>query len=62
MNRREVLKAGVCTLSGVAASAAGMSMIGARPSHAADWPAKAIRVVVPYAPGRFSITNDCPTC
>ena len=51
MNRREVLKAGVCTLSGVAASAAGMSMIGPRPSHAADWPAKAIRVVVPYAPG-----------
>jgi tripartite-type tricarboxylate transporter receptor subunit TctC len=26
-------------------------MIGARPSHAADWPTKAIRVVVPYAPG-----------
>jgi tripartite-type tricarboxylate transporter receptor subunit TctC len=42
MNRREVLKTGVGSL--VAASMAG-------PAWAADWPTKAVRVVVPYAAG-----------
>ena len=46
MNRREILKAGT---GSIAAIAAGWPCIG--PAHAADWPTKQIRVVVPYAPG-----------
>ena len=46
MNRREILKAGT---GSIAALAAGWPCIG--PAHAADWPTKQIRVVVPYAPG-----------
>lgn len=46
MNRREILKAGMGSLT---AMAAGLPAIG--PAHAADWPTKAVRVVVPYAPG-----------
>ena len=46
MNRREILKTG---LGSLAAASAGWPMIG--PARAAEWPTKAIRVVVPYAPG-----------
>ena len=46
MNRREILKTG---LGSIAAASAGWPMIG--PAQAADWPTKAIRVVVPYAAG-----------
>jgi tripartite-type tricarboxylate transporter receptor subunit TctC len=46
MNRREILKTG---LGSVVAASAGWPTIG--PAHAADWPTKSIRVVVPYAPG-----------
>jgi tripartite-type tricarboxylate transporter receptor subunit TctC len=46
MNRREILKTG---LGSLAAASAGWPMIG--PVQAAEWPTKAIRVVVPYAPG-----------
>jgi tripartite-type tricarboxylate transporter receptor subunit TctC len=46
MNRREVLKAGACSL--LAASAGGPT-IG--PAQAADWPTKSIRAIVPYAAG-----------
>lgn len=46
MNRREVLKTG---LGSLAVATAGWPAIG--PAHAAEWPTKAIRVVVPYAPG-----------
>ena len=42
MNRRDVLKAGI-------AAATALPFIGA--AQAADWPTKAVRVVVPYAPG-----------
>ena len=46
MNRREILKTG---LGSIAAASAGWPMIG--PARAAEWPTKAIRVVVPYAAG-----------
>ncbi|WP_198164429.1 Bug family tripartite tricarboxylate transporter substrate binding protein [Rhodoplanes sp. Z2-YC6860] len=46
MNRREILKAGMGSLTAVAA---GLPAMG--PARAADWPTKAVRVVVPYAPG-----------
>src|SRR5690242_20237794 len=46
MNRREILKTG---LGSMAAASAGWPAIG--PAQAAEWPTKAIRVVVPYAPG-----------
>jgi tripartite-type tricarboxylate transporter receptor subunit TctC len=46
MNRREILKTG---LGSIAAASAGWPMIG--PAQAAEWPTKAVRVVVPYAPG-----------
>jgi tripartite-type tricarboxylate transporter receptor subunit TctC len=46
MNRREILKTG---LGSLAAATAGWPMTG--PALAADWPTKAIRVVVPYAAG-----------
>src|SRR5436309_3685643 len=46
MNRREILKTG---LGSLAAASAGWPMIG--PAHATEWPTKAIRVVVAYAPG-----------
>jgi tripartite-type tricarboxylate transporter receptor subunit TctC len=46
VNRREILKAGTCS---IAAVAAGWPGIG--PARAAEWPTKQIRVVVPYAPG-----------
>jgi tripartite-type tricarboxylate transporter receptor subunit TctC len=46
MNRREILKTG---LGSIAAASAGWPMIG--PALAAEWPTKAIRVVVPYAAG-----------
>jgi len=46
MNRREILKTG---LGSIAAASAGWPMIG--PARAAEWPTKAVRVVVPYAAG-----------
>ena len=46
MNRREILKTG---LGSLAAASSGWPMIG--PARAAEWPTKAIRVVVPYAAG-----------
>jgi len=46
VNRREIIKAGMGSLT---AMAAGLPAIG--PALAADWPTKAVRVVVPYAPG-----------
>ena len=46
MNRREMLKTG---LGSLAAASTGWRTIG--PAQAAEWPTKAIRVVVPYAPG-----------
>jgi tripartite-type tricarboxylate transporter receptor subunit TctC len=46
MNRREILKTG---LGSLAAASASWPMIG--PAQAAEWPTKAIRVVVPYAAG-----------
>ena len=46
MNRREILKTG---LGSIAAASAGWPMAG--PAQAAEWPTKAIRVVVPYAAG-----------
>jgi tripartite-type tricarboxylate transporter receptor subunit TctC len=46
MNRREILKTG---LGSIAAASAGWPMVG--PAQAAEWPTKAIRVVVPYAAG-----------
>ena len=53
MNRREILKTG---LGSIAAASTGWPMIG--PAQAAEWPTKAIRVVVPYAPG--SATDHRP--
>jgi tripartite-type tricarboxylate transporter receptor subunit TctC len=47
MDRREVLKAGVGSLSTLAA----MSSPGLHAANAADWPTKQIRVIVPYAAG-----------
>jgi tripartite-type tricarboxylate transporter receptor subunit TctC len=47
MNRREVLKAGIGSLSSLAIG----SSIGSSPASAAEWPTKPIRVIVPYAPG-----------
>lgn len=44
MNRREVLKSGAAL-----AVTAGWPMIG--PAQAAEWPAKSVRIVVPYAAG-----------
>ena len=44
MNRRKVLKTGLGSL----AAASGWPLI---PAHAAEWPTKSVRVVVPYAPG-----------
>jgi tripartite-type tricarboxylate transporter receptor subunit TctC len=46
MNRREILKTG---LGSLAAASVGWPAIG--PALAAEWPTKAIRVVVPYAAG-----------
>jgi tripartite-type tricarboxylate transporter receptor subunit TctC len=46
VNRREILKAGIGSLT---AMAAGLPAIV--PACAADWPTKQVRVVVPYAPG-----------
>jgi tripartite-type tricarboxylate transporter receptor subunit TctC len=46
MNRREILKTG---LGSLAAASAGWPMTG--PALAAEWPTKAVRVVVPYAAG-----------
>src|SRR4051794_36883908 len=46
MNRREILKTG---LGSLAAASVGLPLIGL--AQAADWPAKSVRVVVPYAPG-----------
>ena len=46
MNRREILKTG---LGALAAGPVGLPMIGS--ARAAEWPTKAIRVVVPYAAG-----------
>jgi tripartite-type tricarboxylate transporter receptor subunit TctC len=44
MNRREMLKAGVGSLSAAAA-------LRVPTARAAEWPTKPIRVIVPYAPG-----------
>jgi tripartite-type tricarboxylate transporter receptor subunit TctC len=46
VNRREILKAGTGSIAALAAGCAGIG-----PAHAADWPTRQIRVVVPYAPG-----------
>jgi tripartite-type tricarboxylate transporter receptor subunit TctC len=46
MNRREILKTG---LGSLATAFAGWPMTG--PAQAAEWPTKAVRVVVPYAAG-----------
>ena len=46
MKRREVLKGG---LSSIAATAIGWPMTG--PARAADWPTKAVRVIVPFTAG-----------
>lgn len=46
MNRRELLKTG---LGSLAIASAGWPMTG--PARAAEWPTKAIRVIVPYAAG-----------
>ncbi len=46
MNRREILKTG---LGSLAAASASWPMTG--PALAAEWPTKAVRVVVPYAAG-----------
>src|SRR3954447_15729157 len=46
MNRREILKTG---LGSLVAATSGWPLI--QPARAANWPTKAIRVVVPYAPG-----------
>src|SRR5436190_78698 len=43
MNRREIIKT---ALGSLAAAASGVN-----PARAAEWPAKAVRIVVPYAPG-----------
>lgn len=54
MNRREVLQAGVRSVSALAAGAAVSSISGlAAPgiARADDWPAKQIRVLVPYGAG-----------
>jgi tripartite-type tricarboxylate transporter receptor subunit TctC len=50
VNRREILKAGMDSLTAMAAGLPlGLSISGS--ALAADWPTKAVRVVVPYAPG-----------
>src|SRR3954451_6430452 len=49
MNRRDALKLGTGSLSCLAA--AGLSAVGARPARADDWPAKNVRVIVPYGAG-----------
>ena len=54
MNRREILKAGVGSLSALAAT----SLPGVNSAFAADWPTKTIRAIVPYAPG--SATDVVP--
>ena len=46
MNRREILKTAAASFAG---AAAGWPTVG--PARAADWPSKAVRVVVPYAAG-----------
>jgi tripartite-type tricarboxylate transporter receptor subunit TctC len=58
MNRRDVLRAGVRSVAGLATTAATASIVGAtsmRPAgaqaHADDWPTKNVRVIVPYAAG-----------
>src|SRR5262245_7470635 len=53
MNRREVLRAGVGSLAGIAGTAGiGGSLLAPRSAWAAtDWPTKPIRAVVPYAAG-----------
>ncbi len=46
MDRREILKAGTGAIAFV-----GLSALGANIARAADWPAKTVKVVVPYGPG-----------
>jgi tripartite-type tricarboxylate transporter receptor subunit TctC len=58
MNRRDVLKAGVRSLSTLAAASAGWSLTGIQTAHAADWPTKTVRVIVPFAAG--SATDVIP--
>src|SRR3979411_521982 len=50
MNRRHALKLGARSLSALAATA-GFSALGSRPARAEDWPAKKVRVSVPYGAG-----------
>ena len=46
MDRRELLKGGMSAIA-----FAGLSGLGANVAHAADWPTKTVKVVVPYGPG-----------
>lgn len=48
MNRRELLRTGVCSLAGIAG---GVPLFAPRIARAADWPTKPIRAIVPYAAG-----------
>ena len=49
MNRRDALKLGAGSLS---LAAAGLpAVLGSRPARADDWPAKNVRVIVPYGAG-----------
>src|SRR3979411_1768199 len=51
MNRRDALKLGARSLSALAATAGLSAAFGSRPARADDWPAKNVRVIVPYGAG-----------